>query len=60
MKEFDDLRAILDGCEEDLGKFGRGNKAAGTRLRKVMQDVKKQAQVVREAILSAREAADEA
>mgnify|MGYP001564016471 CR=1 FL=1 len=48
MKEFDELKAILDAAVEDVAKFDeKGNAAAGTRVRKAMQEVKKQAQAVR-------------
>jgi len=50
--EFDKLREILDSCSTDLEKFENGNKSAGTRLRKLMQDIKNQAQEVRKAVLN--------
>lgn len=38
----------MEGLEEDLVKFyDKGNKAAGTRARKQLQDLKKLAQEVR-------------
>jgi len=56
MTEFDKMKEILEGCSEDIEKFDRGNKSAGTRIRKAMQDIKKQAQEVRQAVLKTREA----
>jgi hypothetical protein len=49
MKEkFDNIYAILNEAEEDLTKFDeKGNKAAGTRLRKAMQSIKALAQEIR-------------
>jgi hypothetical protein len=45
---FHDLKEILNGAEEDADKFyDKGNKAAGTRVRKAMQELKKKAQDVR-------------
>ena len=45
---FEGLKAIIETAEGDADKFyAKGNKAAGTRLRKAMQDVKKAAQDVR-------------
>ena len=48
MGKFDDLKSFVDGLEEDFGKFyDKGNKAAGTRVRKAMQELKAMAQDVR-------------
>lgn len=47
MKEFDELKAIVASAEEDIAKVDNGNKAAGIRARKLMQDVKDKAQAVR-------------
>ena len=42
MSQFGDLKDFVDGLEEDFSKFyDKGNKAAGTRVRKAMQDLKK-------------------
>jgi hypothetical protein len=37
----------LMSTQTDFDKFRDGNKSAGTRLRKAMQDIKSQAQTVR-------------
>ena len=51
MSKFDDLKNFVDGLEEDFGKFyDKGNKAAGTRIRKAMQELKNMAQDVRKDI----------
>jgi hypothetical protein len=48
MSKYDELRDFVAGLEGDFDKFyGKGNKAAGTRVRKAMQDLKKFAQDVR-------------
>ena len=48
MSRFDDLKGLVDDLEEDFTKFyEKGNNAAGTRVRKVMQDLKKLAQDIR-------------
>lgn len=48
MSKFDDLKSFVDSLEEDFGKFyDKGNKAAGTRVRKAMQDLKAMAQDIR-------------
>ena len=45
---FSDLKSILDNAEDDFKKFyDKGNKAAGTRIRKAMQDIKAKAQDIR-------------
>ena len=41
------MGSILEQSGENAVKFADGNKSAGTRLRKNMQDVKKFAQAVR-------------
>lgn len=55
MTEFDKLKEIIESCNGDIAKFEGGNKAAGTRIRKAMQDIKNQAQEVRKAVLQKRE-----
>ena len=48
MSQFSDLKDFVDSLEEDFTKFyEKGNKAAGTRIRKGMQDLKKMAQDIR-------------
>ena len=48
MSKFDDLKTLVTHLEGDMDKFyARGNKAAGTRARKGLQQVKKLAQDVR-------------
>ena len=45
---FGALKDLVAGMEDDFGKFyDKGNKAAGTRIRKSMQDLKKMAQDIR-------------
>ncbi len=46
---------LLHDCQEDYNKAKGGNKAAGTRVRKVMQDVKNVAQEIRKEMLGSRE-----
>jgi hypothetical protein len=47
MLEFDRLKEIVASAEDDVAKADRGNKAAGTRVRKTMQEIKAAAQEVR-------------
>lgn len=48
MSKHSTLKSFIDGLEDDFNKFfEKGNKAAGTRVRKAMQDLKKMAQDIR-------------
>ena len=48
MSKYSTLKSYVDGLEDDFTKFfEKGNKAAGTRVRKAMQDLKKMAQDIR-------------
>lgn len=45
---FDELKHLVLSLEDDFSKFyDKGNKAAGTRVRKGMQDLKELAQSIR-------------
>jgi hypothetical protein len=55
MEEYEALKKLVADVEEDVIKAVKNNnKAAGTRVRKVMQDIKKAAQAVRIKVLEAR------
>lgn len=54
MEAFDKLKKLVAEVDEDLAKAEGGNKAAGTRVRQLMQDIKSAAQEVREKILDLR------
>jgi peptidoglycan hydrolase CwlO-like protein len=45
--EFDQLQNMINDCQSDVTKFVEGNNSAGTRVRKVMQDIKQAAQTIR-------------
>ena len=48
MSRFDELKGIVDALEADFGKFyNDSNNAAGTRVRKGMQELKTLAQAIR-------------
>lgn len=48
MKKFEELKTLVSSLEEDMDKFyNKQNGAAGTRLRKAMQDMKNLAQEIR-------------
>jgi hypothetical protein len=57
MESFDKLKQAITAAEEDVAKFDAGNKSAGTRVRKHMQEIKNLAQDVREKVLEVRDAA---
>lgn len=49
MNEFNELKGLVIALEEDATKFyDKGNKAAGVRLRKGLQDIKGLAQALRQ------------
>jgi hypothetical protein len=54
MEEYEHLKALVEAAAEDVAKAQGGNKAAGTRVRKSMQDIKNAAQDVRKKILEIR------
>jgi hypothetical protein len=48
MKKFEELKSLIASIENDADKFyNKGNSAAGTRVRKGMQDLKNLAQTIR-------------
>ena len=49
MENFNELKETLLALEEDAAKFyDKGNKAAGVRLRKGLQDIKTMSQTIRQ------------
>ena len=55
MDLLDKMQALVESCREDYNKAKGGNKAAGTRVRKTMQDVKNLAQDIRKEMLETRD-----
>lgn len=55
MEAYENLLRLVQSATDDIQKAEGGNKAAGTRVRKIMQDVKNAAQDVRKSILEARD-----
>ncbi len=55
MQEYDQLKQLVAEAEDDVNKAHGGNKAAGTRVRKKMQEIKSAAQDLRKKILEGRE-----
>ena len=54
MEEYEQLKRLVEDVADDVAKAVGGNKAAGTRVRKSMQDIKNAAQEVRKRILDVR------
>jgi len=54
LETYEQLKAAIATVEDDIQKAAGGNRAAGTRVRKQMQDVKNVAQELRKKILEVR------
>jgi len=55
MKKFTEVKNLISGLEGDADKFyNKANSAAGTRVRKGMQDLKNLAQAIRLEIQNAK------
>ena len=55
LETYEQLKNLVASVEDDIRKAAGGNKAAGTRVRKQMQEVKNVAQELRKEILEHRE-----
>jgi len=55
LDKLEQLGSLVTQVREDYQKAIGGNKAAGTRVRKAMQDVKNIAQDIRKEVLESRE-----
>lgn len=58
MEAFERIKKLIADVDEDVKKAEGGNKAAGTRVRQIMQDIKNAAQEVREKVLELRNAGE--
>jgi hypothetical protein len=58
MTEYETLKRLVEEAAEDVAKATGGNKAAGTRVRKKMQEIKSAAQEVRKKILEGRDGSE--
>lgn len=58
LETYEQLKNLINVVEDDIRKAAGGNKAAGTRVRKQMQDVKNAAQDLRKQVLEARDSED--
>ncbi len=60
MDKFKELESLVVGMTEDIIKFyEKGNKSAGIRIRKTLQDVKSLAQEIRKDISAQKKERDE-
>jgi len=50
MNRFDELQALVDSSEADFTKFEGGNNVAGTRIRKVMLELRNLANTIRKEV----------
>jgi hypothetical protein len=55
MQEYETLKRLVEEAADDISKAEGGNKAAGTRVRKKMQEIKAASQAVRQKILESRD-----
>jgi len=58
LEAYEQLKELVASAEDDIQKAAGGNKAAGTRVRKTMQEVKNAAQALRVKVLEARDSSD--
>jgi len=57
MKEYEKIKQLVAAIEEDVLKFSeKGNAAAGTRVRKGLQDIKRACQEMRDAVQAQKKA----
>ncbi|MFI4882760.1 MAG: histone H1 [Phycisphaerales bacterium JB064] len=54
MDKYEQMKQILASITEDVDKVQAGNKAAGTRVRSAMQDIKNLATEIRKDVLELR------
>ncbi len=59
LEAYNQLKKLVEDAEEDVKRAAGGNKAAGTRVRKLMQDVKNEAQALRVKVLEMRDSAQD-
>lgn len=54
MEAYETLKRLVAEVEDDISKAQGGNKAAGTRVRSAMQEIKNIAQEIRKQVLDMR------
>ncbi len=55
LEAYEQLKELITSADDDVRRAAGGNKAAGTRVRKLMQDVKNSAQTLRVKVLETRD-----
>ena len=60
MQKYETLKQLVAAMDTDVQKFYGGNNAAGTRVRKHLQDVKKACQAMRDEVQEIRGSRKEA
>jgi len=59
MQEYEKIKMLVAAIEEDVIKFSeKGNAAAGTRVRKGLQDIKRACQEMRDAVQAKKKSED--
>ncbi len=59
MEAYERMKRLIAEVDDDIKKAVGGNKAAGTRVRKMMQEIKESAQAVRQDVLNMRGTAED-
>ena len=54
LETYEQIKELVASLEDDVCKAAGGNKSAGTRVRKLMQDLKNHAQTLRVKVLESR------
>lgn len=55
LETYEQIKTLIEDMDDDIRKAAGGNKAAGTRVRKQMQDLKGLSQQMRTRVLENRE-----
>ena len=58
MQSYEEMKRLIESITEDVAKAEGGNKAAGTRVRQAMQEIKNKAQDIRKEVLELRGSGD--
>jgi len=58
METLEKIKTLIEELTADTTKFFKGNNSAGTRARKLAQDIKTQLQILRTEILEERKKTD--
>ena len=59
METFEQILTIVEDMKHDVTKFNKGNKSAGTRVRKSAQEMKSLLQKLRTEVLEVRKTTEE-